>query len=166
MPYFSQNILNVSLNLPCIDSEQNLSFNALMFARSLERRWTSQALLSDLTISRLQTNINAWKAIFEPYIVIYLISVYYKNLTCSIAYSCTFHQNLTCCNAADRWPASFPLIHGSRGLYCHLSLVCWKGRYIIFFSVLRFAKPEYDNVLQPEPQSGEGCSTLSHLGLA
>ena len=31
-----------------------------------------------------------------------------------------------------------------------------------FFSVLTFAKPECDNVLQP---SGEDCNTLSHSGL-
>ena len=29
-----------------------------------------------------------------------------------------------------------------------------------------FAKPECDNVLLPEPRSGEGCNTLSHSGLA
>ena len=29
-----------------------------------------------------------------------------------------------------------------------------------------FAKPECDDVLQPEPRSGEGCNTLSHSGLA
>ena len=29
-----------------------------------------------------------------------------------------------------------------------------------------FAKPECDNVLQPEPEKGEGCNTLSHEGLA
>ena len=27
-------------------------------------------------------------------------------------------------------------------------------------------QPECDNVLQPEPRSGEGCNTLSHEGLA
>ena len=27
-----------------------------------------------------------------------------------------------------------------------------------------FAKPECDNVLQPEPRSDEGCNTLSHKG--
>ena len=35
-----------------------------------------------------------------------------------------------------------------------------------FPCVLTVAKPECDNVLQPEPQSGEACNTLSHLGLA
>ena len=29
-----------------------------------------------------------------------------------------------------------------------------------------FAKLSCDNVLQPEPRSGEGCNTLSHEGLA
>ena len=29
-----------------------------------------------------------------------------------------------------------------------------------------FAKPECDNVLQPEPQRGEGFNILSHEGLA
>ena len=28
-----------------------------------------------------------------------------------------------------------------------------------------FTKPNCDNVLQPEPQSDEGCNTLSHSGL-
>ena len=36
----------------------------------------------------------------------------------------------------------------------------------ILFRILTFAKPECDNVLQPEPRSGEGCNTLSHEGLA
>ena len=35
-----------------------------------------------------------------------------------------------------------------------------------FFSILKFAKPECDSVLQPELQSGVGCNTLSHSGLA
>ena len=38
--------------------------------------------------------------------------------------------------------------------------------YNILFCILTFAKPEYDNVLQPEPRSVEGCNTLSHEGLA
>ena len=29
-----------------------------------------------------------------------------------------------------------------------------------------FAKPECDNVLQPDPRSGEGCNTLLHKGFA
>ena len=33
------------------------------------------------------------------------------------------------------------------------------------FSILKFAKPMRDNVLQPETQSGSGCNTLSHSGL-
>ena len=37
---------------------------------------------------------------------------------------------------------------------------------IFFFCVSTCAKPECDNVLQPEPQSSEGCNTLSHSGLA
>ena len=37
---------------------------------------------------------------------------------------------------------------------------------ITFFSALRFAKPECDNVLQPSPLCGSGCNTLSHSGLA
>ena len=41
----------------------------------------------------------------------------------------------------------------------------FRGKNIIF-RVLTFAKPECDNVLQPEPRSGEGCNTLSHEGLA
>ena len=52
-----------------------------------------------------------------------------------IADSCTFHLNLTCCNATNHCPrASFPLLHGSRGLHCHWGLfkdmVC-KLRYIV-----------------------------------
>ena len=35
-----------------------------------------------------------------------------------------------------------------------------------FFSVLTFAKPSCDNVLQPSPLLGSGCNTLSHKGLA
>ena len=35
---------------------------------------------------------------------------------------------------------------------------------ITFFSVLTFAKPECDNVLQPETLRGSGCNT-SHWGL-
>ena len=34
------------------------------------------------------------------------------------------------------------------------------------FPYIKFAKPECDNVLQPEMRSGEGCNTLSHEGLA
>ena len=33
-------------------------------------------------------------------------------------------------------------------------------------TILTFAKPECDSVLQPEPRSGVGCNTLSHSGLA
>ena len=40
------------------------------------------------------------------------------------------------------------------------------GGINILFRILTFAKPECDNVLQPEPRSGEGCNTLSHEGLA
>ena len=29
-----------------------------------------------------------------------------------------------------------------------------------------FAKPECDNVLQPDPRNGEGCNTLLHEGFA
>ena len=32
----------------------------------------------------------------------------------------------------------------------------------MLFHVSKFAKPECDNVLQPVPQSGAGCNTLSH----
>ena len=35
----------------------------------------------------------------------------------------------------------------------------------IFFSVLTFAKPLYDYVLEPSPLCGSGCNT-SHSGLA
>ena len=35
-----------------------------------------------------------------------------------------------------------------------------------FFRASTFAKPECDNVLQPEPRSGEGCNTLSYSGLS
>ena len=53
----------------------------------------------------------------------------------SIADSCTFHLNSTCRNATNHCPrASFPLIHGSRGLQRHYSplkdIVC-KIRYIV-----------------------------------
>ena len=34
------------------------------------------------------------------------------------------------------------------------------------FCVLTFVKPDCDNVLQPEPPSGESCNTLSRSGLA
>ena len=37
--------------------------------------------------------------------------------------------------------------------------------YNILFRVLMFAKPECDNGLQPEPQSGESCNTLLLEGL-
>ena len=36
----------------------------------------------------------------------------------------------------------------------------------ILLRVLRFAKPECDNVLQPKPPIGEGCNTLSQEGSA
>ena len=39
------------------------------------------------------------------------------------------------------------------------------NEYNILFRVLTFAKPEYDNVLQPSLLPGSGCNTLSHLGL-
>ena len=35
-----------------------------------------------------------------------------------------------------------------------------------FFSILTFAKPECDNVLQPSTLRGSGCYILSHTGLA
>ena len=34
------------------------------------------------------------------------------------------------------------------------------------FPCIKFAKPECDNVLQPDPRSGEGCNTLIHEGFA
>ena len=34
------------------------------------------------------------------------------------------------------------------------------------FPVSTLAKPQCDNVLQPDPQSGEGCKTLLHEGFA
>ena len=36
----------------------------------------------------------------------------------------------------------------------------------MFFHVSTFAKPECDNVLQPDPRSGEGRNTLLHEGFA
>ena len=39
-------------------------------------------------------------------------------------------------------------------------------RIKILFRVSTFAKPECDNVLQPDPRSGEGCNTLLHEGFA
>ena len=36
----------------------------------------------------------------------------------------------------------------------------------ILVHVLTFTKPECENVLHPEPRSGEGCNTISHGGLA
>ena len=41
----------------------------------------------------------------------------------------------------------------------------YEKRINILFRILTFAKPECDNVLQPEPRSGEGCNTFSHEGL-
>ena len=37
---------------------------------------------------------------------------------------------------------------------------------ITFFSILTFAKPSSDNVLQPSLLHSSGCKTLSHSGLA
>ena len=49
--------------------------------------------------------------------------------------------------------------------------ICSLARYYdkrinILFHILTFAKPECVSVLQPKPQSGSGCNTLSHKGLA
>ena len=44
-------------------------------------------------------------------------------------------------------------------------LLSIRGQNIIFL-VFMFAKPEFDNVLQPELRSRDGCNTLSHEGLA
>ena len=53
----------------------------------------------------------------------------------SIADSCPFHLNLTCRNATNHCPrASFPLIHGSRGLqrrYSPLNDIVCNLRYIV-----------------------------------
>ena len=38
--------------------------------------------------------------------------------------------------------------------------------YNILFSIITFAKPSYDNKLQPLPLRDSGCNTLSHSGLA
>ena len=35
-----------------------------------------------------------------------------------------------------------------------------------FFAILKFAKPSWDNVLQPSPLHCSGCNTLFHEGLA
>ena len=35
---------------------------------------------------------------------------------------------------------------------------------VTLFSVLKFAKPSCDNVLQPSPLHASGCNTLSHSG--
>ena len=42
----------------------------------------------------------------------------------------------------------------------------YNSDYITFFSVLMFAKPECDYVLQPSPLPVSDCDTLEHLGLA
>ena len=42
----------------------------------------------------------------------------------------------------------------------------FKNDDITFFSILTFAKPSCDNVLQPSPLPNPGCKTLSHSSLA
>ena len=60
------------------------------------------------------------------------------------------------------------LLHNVLPIICGSSVFVFaliRG-YNILFRFLTFAKPECDNVLQPEPRSGEGCNTLLHVGLA
>ena len=40
--------------------------------------------------------------------------------------------------------------------------ILYNKRIKHFFLVLTFAKPKCDNVLQPDPRSGEGCNTFLH----
>ena len=45
---------------------------------------------------------------------------------------------------------------------------CYSKRIKHSFPCIKsmFAKPKCDNVLQPDPRSGEGCNTLLHEGFA
>ena len=56
-----------------------------------------------------------------------------------------------------------PEIYSADFVYCKIDLIRgWNNLY----RVLTFAKPECNNVLQPDPRSGEGCNTLLHEGFA
>ena len=79
---------------------------------------------------------NKWTNLMFQYTLLYTLWVFtIETWRVSIADSYTFHLNLMRHNVTNHWPrASFPLIHGSRGLLCHLNLlkdiVC-KLRYIV-----------------------------------
>ena len=67
--------------------------------------------------------------------VIYLMSVYSRNLTCfnrwQLYISSKFNILQFGWSFTNHWPrALFPLICGSSGLHCHLRPVCFKGRYM------------------------------------
>ena len=73
-------------------------------------------------------------------IVIYLIGVYNRKLTCCNRWQLYISSKLNASHCGwsliNHWPrASFPLIHGSSGLHCHLSplndIVC-KLRWRLF----------------------------------
>ena len=59
------------------------------------------------------------------------------------------------------------------GHFCiQLNKIIWNRKVYnndditFFFRILTFAKPSFDNVLQPSPLRGSVCNTLSHSGLA
>ena len=92
-----------------------------------------KGLKKDFVIDHM-TSLDRWLHALLFVIVMYLY-VYYRNLTCFNRWQLYISSNFNAsqCNwsLTNHWPwASFPLINDSRGLHCHLSLVCWQGRYI------------------------------------
>ena len=95
---------------------------------------------AELSTKKMYT-LGAWWTLMHEkpcliHVLIYTLWVFtIENWCVSIADSFTFYLNLTCGKATNHWPrASFPLMHGSRGIHCHWSplkdIVC-KLRYIV-----------------------------------
>ena len=108
---------------------------------------------------------NTWKLGLSN-IVIYLISVNYRNLVCfnhwQLYISSRFNQSLTMGfipinTQQQRASLSFKL--------CVLERKVHNNDDITFFSVITFSKPLCDNVLQRSQLRGSGCNTLSHSRL-
>ena len=72
VPYFSQILTNISLNL-CNNSDQTLFCSTLMFARSLGKCWKPRFS----TFPEGPTKLNVWKTMFDPYIKI-------SNILCAL----------------------------------------------------------------------------------
>ena len=97
-----------------------LSF--INIARSLGKLKASGFALVFQHFPRDLANVNEWKIMFDPSIVIYLISIYTRKLMCKIADRSRWHHvhfiRITCpCNEYPFTPHFYVVKLGFRGVY-------------------------------------------------